>query len=130
MVMMLVAYCDSIRRAQVNCAAVQACVEGVIHAYVKYRGGFQEIRVFEIPQRFPGSVGFQPELICEKSFVQDFRFTHAQMDRVVLALLSLGVPANIKTRDRDSCPLHEVIAMMCMKYAWPKLDKFIWLQGC
>jgi len=119
MVMMLVAYCDTVMRAQAQYADIQSRVQAVIHDYVKFRGGMQEVRVFEIPQRHPGSVGFVPESIEEKLFVHNFRFSHAQMDRVVLALLSVGVPAVIKTQCRDSCPLHEALAMMCMKYAWP-----------
>jgi hypothetical protein len=74
----------------------------------------ENMMVFEI-----STVGFRPELICEKSFLQDFRFSHAQMDRVVIGLLSVGFPKVVKTPARDSCPLYEAMCMLCMKYAWP-----------
>ena len=117
-VTMLLAYCDHVAQHQAQFAAIQASCEAVIHCYVQHRGGIQEIRVFEIPSKSDGFV-FDTHLIDEKQFVHDFRFSHAQFDRIVLALLSHNVPSVIKTASRDVCPLPEALAMMCMKYAWP-----------
>jgi hypothetical protein len=115
MLMMVIAYNDHVARVQAEIASIKAVCEGIIHGYVKMRGGLQEIRVFQI---VPGR--YNPDAICEKKFVQDFRFTHAQMDRFVLALMSAGIPSVVKTKARDKCALHEALAMMCMKYSWPK----------
>jgi hypothetical protein len=86
----------------------------IVNMYVKYRGGLQEIRVFEI-----GAGSFDPDAIEEKSFVHNFRFSHSEMDRLILQLASAGVPSVIKTRSRDKCSLYEAVAMLCMKFAWP-----------
>ena len=118
MVAAIVAYCDHVAQHQHHFAKLQASCEAVIHCYVKHRGGMQEIRLFEIPEK-PEDFVFDMDAIDEKQFVHDFRFTHAQFDRVVLALLSHNFPPVIRTRARDTCPLGEALAMMCMKYAWP-----------
>ena len=99
MVAAMIAYADYTERCKLVCESVQRQVEEALNCYVKLRGGLSNVMVFEIP------VGkeFRPELICEKSFIQDFRFSHAQMDRVVLGLLSVGFPKVVKTRARDSC---------------------------
>jgi hypothetical protein len=112
--MLFMCYSDHVMRARLACAMACGAIESVVSAYVRYRGGMQEVRVFEIPD-----VRFQPDEICEKAFVHDFRFTHAQFDRVVLALLSMGIPSEIRSPARDKCKLPEALAMMCMKYAWP-----------
>ena len=118
MVTALVAYCDHVAQHQAEFAKLQASCEAVIHCYVKHRGGLQEIRLFEIPEK-PEDFVFDMDAIDEKQFVHDFRFTHAQFDRVVLALLSHNFPPVIRTQARDTCPLGEALAMLCMKYAWP-----------
>jgi hypothetical protein len=111
-----VLYSESIRRGQQACASYVYAVNAVIRAYVKHRGGDQACRVFAtVPSR-----SFDPALICEKSFVQEFRFTHAEMDRVVLALLNAGFPRKVKSKARDKCSLYEAVCMMCCKYAWPE----------
>jgi hypothetical protein len=107
-------YAEAVKRAQAAGLLVQGAVDAVIRAYVHWRGGMQEIRVFAIPD---GS--FQPAQICEKFFVQHFRFTHAEMDRVVLALLNVGFPQTIRSASRDKCSLYDAVCMMCFKYAWP-----------
>jgi len=127
MVAAMIAYADYTERCKLVCESVQRQVEEALNYYVKLRGGLSNVMVFEIP------VGkeFRPELICEKSFIQDFRFSHAQMDRVVLGLLSVGFPKVVKTRARDSCPLHEAMCMLCMKYAWPtRLGSMVKVFGC
>jgi hypothetical protein len=127
MVAAMIAYADYTERCKLVCESVQRQVEEALNCYVKLRGGLSNVMVFEIP------VGkeFRPKLICEKSFIQDFRFSHAQMDRVVLGLLSVGFPKVVKTRARDSCPLHEAMCMLCMKYAWPtRLGSMVKVFGC
>jgi hypothetical protein len=108
-------YNDHVMRAKLACAIAYGACESVVSAYVQYRGGMQEVRCFEIPS----NVRFQPDMICEKAFVHEFRFTHAQFDRVVVALRTMGLPESIHTPARDKCSLYEALAMMCMKYAWP-----------
>lgn len=118
MVTMLLAYCDHVARHQAHFANIQASCEALIHCYVKHRGGMQEVRVFEVPSKGIDFV-FDTEAIDEKQFVHDFRFSHAQFDRVILAMLSHGFPSVVHTKARDTCPLPEALAMLCMKYAWP-----------
>ena len=114
MVAAMIAYADYTERCKFVCETVQRQCEEALNLYLKQRGGETNVMVFEIP-----TSGFRPELICEKSFIQDFRFSHAQMDRVVLGLLSVGFPKIVRTPARDACPLHEALCMLCMKYAWP-----------
>ena len=114
MVAAMIAYADYAQRCKFVCETVQRQCEDALNCYVMQRGGMENMMVFEI-----STVGFRPELICEKSFLQDFRFSHAQMDRVVIGLLSVGFPKVVKTPARDSCPLYEAMCMLCMKYAWP-----------
>ena len=111
----LLAYTDHVTRVRAANVELQSGCEAIINAYVKHRGGMQELRVFQIPS----GARFQEDALCEKTFVLEFRFSHAQMDRVVLALLAAGVPKVIKTRARDKCRLYEALCMMCMKFAWP-----------
>jgi hypothetical protein len=107
-------YVEMIRRQQMQFDQLRATVEGVIGFYVKYRGGVKELLNIEIPQ-----VKFQPQLLCEKWFSQHFRFSHHEMDRVVLAFLNAGFPQIVRTKSRDKCGLYEAVCMMCFKYARP-----------
>jgi hypothetical protein len=119
-------YTDHLMRTQAYCAAAMAGCQSVVASYVAYRGGMQEVRCFLIP---PGT-HFQPDIICEKAFVHEFRFTHAEFDRVVLALSSMGIPSIIRSAARDRCSLYEALAMLCMKYAWPtRLGSMVKLFG-
>lgn len=111
---MVIAYQDYLLAHKAACVSYQASCAEIIRAYVQYRGGANEIEMFEVP-----TTKFDADAVCAKSFTHNFRFTRAQMDRIVLALLSLGVPNVIKTSARDSCILFEALCMMCMKYAWP-----------
>jgi hypothetical protein len=107
-------YAESVKRVKDMCVISQTVVEKVISSYVKHRGGIQEVRVYEIP-----NLNFNPHALDEKYFIQHFRFSHAEMDRVVLSLLDVGFPRVIKTNTRDKCPLYDALCMMCFKYAWP-----------
>ena len=107
-------YVEMIRRQHMAYGQLRVCVESVVSYYVHLRGGVNEVFNHEIPQ-----VKFQPQLICEKWFAQHFRFSHHEMDRVVLALLNAGFPSVVRTRTRDKCSLYEAVCMMCFKYAWP-----------
>jgi hypothetical protein len=120
-------YNDHVLRAQAACTVAMGACSSIVEGYVKYRGGMQEVRCFEIPP----DIRFQPDMVCEKAFVHEFRFTHAQFNRVVLALLLAGVPSVIRTQARDSCPLYEALAMLCMKYSWPtRLGSMVTMFGC
>ena len=107
-------YVEMIRRQHMAYGQLRVCVESVISYYVHLRGGVNEVFNHEVPQ-----VKFQPQLICEKWFAQHFRFSHHEMDRVVLAFLNAGFPSVVRTRTRDKCNLYEAVCMMCFKYAWP-----------
>jgi hypothetical protein len=109
-----VAYIEAVKQAKAACTLNQGICEAVISAYVKHRGGLQECRVFELPD-----VKFNPATLCAKFFIQHFRFSHAEMDRVILSLFDVGFPLVVRTKTRDKCPLHEAFCMMCFKYAWP-----------
>jgi hypothetical protein len=105
---------ESVKRVKEWCMFSQSVTEKVISSYVKHRGGVQEVRVYEIP-----NCKFDPHALDEKYFVQHFRFSHAEMDRVVLSLLDVGFPRVVKTKTRDKCPLYDALCMLCFKYAWP-----------
>jgi hypothetical protein len=109
-----VAYIEAVKHAKAVCMANQSVCEGIISLYVKHRGGLQACRVFSIPD-----VKFNPSSLCEKYFIQHFRFSHAEMDRVILSLYDVGFPAVIKTKSRDKCSLYEAFCMTCFKFAWP-----------
>ena len=114
MYLVLAAYTDHLNSKRAALACFQDCVEAVISSYVVFRGGLSEIEVFEIP-----CVKFDPDAICSKTYTHEFRFTRAQLERIVVALVGLGVPSIIRTRARDRCSLFVALAMMCMKFAWP-----------
>jgi hypothetical protein len=107
-------YVEMIRRQHMAYGQLRSCVESVVSYYVHLRGGVNELFNHEIPK-----VKFQPQLFCEKWFSQHFRFSHHEMDRVVLALLNAGFPSVVRSRTRDKCGLYEAFCMMCFKYAWP-----------
>ena len=109
-------YVEMIRRQHEAYAQLRISVESVIGLYVRLRGGVKELFNYQIPQ-----CKFQPQLICEKYFSQHFRFSHHEMDRVVLALLNAGFPEIVRTKTRDKCGLYEALCMMCFKYRFPML---------
>jgi hypothetical protein len=93
------------------CAAVVVCTAKLMEAYVKYRGGIQEIRNYDIPHK-----RFNPSTICDKMFVSLFRF---ERDEVELIISALQLPSVIISEHRDRAPTFEVFSLMCMKYAHP-----------
>jgi hypothetical protein len=118
-------YVEALRRAVADLGRYQACAEVVVDAYVKYRGGKTEIKTFVVP-----AVKFQPHLICEKWFVTHFRFSHHEMDRVVLSFLNAGLDPVVRTKARDKCSLFEAMCMMCYKYSYPgRLGTMVKLFG-
>ena len=82
--------------------------------YVGRRGGFQSVLSFTIPD-VPTS--FDLDHWPEKEAVFWFRMSGLELRRVVAALQVAEV---IITPSRDRAPGLEVLAMICMKYAWPK----------
>jgi len=122
----LYGYMDHVNRVRSACSMTCSIVDAAVAAYVKYRGGIQEIRLHVVPP----NVSFDADSIDEKWFVQHFRFSHAQMNRVVVSLMQAGIPAVIKTASRDKCGLHEALCMLCFKYAWPtRLGTMVKLFG-
>ena len=93
------------------CAAVVVCTAKLMEAYVKYRGGIQEIRNYDIPDK-----RFNPSTMCDKMFVSLFRF---ERDEVELIISALQLPSVIISEHRDRAPTFEVFCLMCMKYAFP-----------
>jgi len=84
----------------------------VMHAYERYRGGIQEMRVFDIPFVVPIPVSGMDA----KMFRFLFRWERSEMQAVCEAL---RVPAEIKTHSGDKAPGFDVLCMMSMKYAFP-----------
>jgi hypothetical protein len=126
MAAVLIAYTDYVERCKAHCAEVQGACEEAIDMYVKARGGVKNLWVFSIP-----TIHFAPSEMCEKSFCQEFRFSHAQMNRVVLGLLANNFPKFIVTTARDKCPLYDAVCMLCMKFAWPtRLGSMVKVFGC
>lgn len=60
-------------RHRLVASALLACAS-VIDAYCRYRGGVQELRNIEIPNK-----DFDPDSFCDKSFVCWFRFEHVYL---------------------------------------------------
>ena len=119
-------YVEMIRRQHEAYAQLRISVESVVSLYVHLRGGVKELFNYQIPQ-----CKFQPQLICEKHFSQHFRFSHHEMDRVVLAFLNAGFPDVVRTKTRDKCGLYEALCMMCFKYAFPmRHGTMVKIFGC
>ena len=93
------------------CAAVVVCSAKLMEAYVKYRGGIQEIRNYDIPEK-----RFDPSTMCDKMFVSLFRF---ERDEVELLISALQLPRYIISDQRDRGATFEVFSLLCMKYAFP-----------
>ena len=68
--LVLAAYPDHLNAKRRVMAVYQRSVEAVIRAYVNFRGGLNEIQVFEVP-----NVVFDPDSICPKTYTHEFRFT-------------------------------------------------------
>jgi hypothetical protein len=125
MYLVLASYVDHLSRMDSALVVWQRNVEAVITSYVSFRGGVREIEVFEVPD-----ATFNPDSICPKTYTHEFRFTRSQLERIVVALVGLGVPSIIRTRARDRCSLFDALCMMCMKYAWPtRLGSMVRLFG-
>ncbi len=84
----------------------------VMNAYCRYRGGLQEMRVFELPFAAP----LPPSGMCPKMFRFLFRWERSEIIRVCQAL---RVPQEIKSRSGDKASGFDVFCMMSMKYAFP-----------
>ena len=92
-------------------AAIIAASTEAVRAYVKWRGGIQEMRAFVIP-----NVTFDLDSMDEKDCQFYFRFEKEEIHRVVAAL---GIPKYVTTTERDKCLGIDVFCMMCAKFAWP-----------
>jgi hypothetical protein len=103
------------RRKQEEHAAVLLIVQIAIkamEAYQKYRGGIDQMRVFDLPFVVP----LPPSGMGAKMFRFLFRW---EREELLQACRVLGVPDVIKTRAGDKAPGFDVFCMMSMKYAFP-----------
>jgi hypothetical protein len=83
----------------------------LMHEYTRYRGGFNELRNYVIPEKV-----FDPNSYCDKSFRAHFRFERAELQYIVD---NLELPEFIISDQRDRGTSWEVMCLMCMKYAFP-----------
>ena len=83
----------------------------LLQSYIKLRGGDAEIEVLDIPD-----VKFDLDSYGPKEALAYFRFTCFELRRVCQAL---RIPSVIVSSEKDKCSGLEVLAMMCMSYAYP-----------
>ena len=83
-----------------------------MEAYCRYRGGLNEMRVFDLPFEVP----LPPSAMGPKMFRFLFRWERAEMEQVCNVL---RVPAVIRSRSGDRAPGFDVFCMLSMKYAFP-----------
>jgi hypothetical protein len=84
----------------------------LMQAYCRYRGGLQEMRVFDLPFVVP----LPPSDMGPKMFRFLFRWERAEMEHVCNVL---RVPAVIKSRNGDKASGFDVFCMLSMKFAFP-----------
>jgi hypothetical protein len=84
----------------------------LMEAYCRYRGGLDQIRVFELPFAVP----MPPSAMGPKMFRFLFRWERDEMN---YACQVLRVPEVIKCRNGDRAPGFDVLCMLSMKYAFP-----------
>ena len=84
----------------------------LMEAYCRYRGGLDQIRVFELPFAVP----MPPSAMGPKMFRFLFRWERDEMN---YACQVLRVPEVIKCRNGDRAPGFDVMCMLSMKYAFP-----------
>ena len=91
-------------------SALLSCAS-LMEAYCRYRGGVQELRNYEIPDKV-----FDPDSFCDKMFVSWFRF---ERHEIQLIIRHLNLPEFIISSDRDRETTFNVFCLMCTKYAFP-----------
>jgi nuclease HARBI1 len=91
-------------------ASLLACAS-MVDAYCRYRGGVQELRNIQIPDK-----DFDPDSFCDKSFVCWFRFERYEMQAIIR---QLNLPDVIISSERDRANTFDVFCLLCAKYAYP-----------
>ena len=100
-------------RRRLVASTLIACTS-LMQAYVRYRGGLQELRNYEIPEK---SLSVGPSSFCDKMFRSWFRFERFEVEAIIQRL---DLPHVVVSPERDRAPIFEVFCMMCAKYAFPK----------
>jgi hypothetical protein len=95
-------------------ASILLACTSLMQAYVRYRGGLQELRNYEVPEK---SLALGPNAFCDKMFRSWFRFERFEVHDIIQGL---GLPSVVVSSERDRAPTFEVFCMMCGKYAFPK----------
>jgi hypothetical protein len=115
----LVACCYALKKRRLEEQLARSFAVGsrlILDAYVKYRGGLNAIATFDVA----ANPIFCFETYCEKLFVQDFRFSKGQVNRIVESLIrDVDLPPYICSDSGDTADLRTAFLCMCMKYAWP-----------
>lgn len=99
------------RKREIAVKYVLKLKNDLLDAYIKYRGGMQQIRTYEIP-----AVLFDIDTLGEKEIESYFRFTKVELQRLQAAL---RIPQVIVTYAGDKCSGFEVLCMLCLSYAYP-----------
>jgi hypothetical protein len=108
------AECVALKRRKIRRRAVGTLLLAsatLMHEYTRYRGGFNELRNYVIPDKV-----FDPNSFCEKSFRAHFRYERCELQDIIDAL---ELPDFIVSEQRDRGTTWEVMCLMCMKYAFP-----------
>ena len=96
----------------------------LLQAYRRYRGGMQEMRVFELPFDVP----LPPSSMDKKMFRFLFRWERTELEHLCQVL---RVPAVIKSCNGDKASGFDVFCMLSMRYAFPtRLGQLIPFFGC
>ena len=112
------------RQRQRSAVVLVSLVTTAMQLYARRRGGFQAVLCFTMPD-VPTS--FDLDRWPEKEAVFWFRLSALELRRVAAALHIAEV---IITPSRDRAPGLEVLAMLCMKYAWPtRLGEMLQIFG-
>jgi hypothetical protein len=100
-------------RRRLVASTLLACTS-LMQAYVRYRGGLQQLRNYEVPEK---SIRLGPNAFCDKMFRSWFRFERFEVHAIIQRL---DLPNVVVSSERDRAPIFEVFCMMCAKYAFPK----------
>jgi hypothetical protein len=99
------------RRRQATLKTVMLMNLHLFETYVKFRGGIENMMVYEIP-----NVQFNLETFGDKEVYGYFRHSESELRRLCAAL---QIPQVIVSSEGDKCQGLHVLCMMCMYYAYP-----------
>ena len=115
------------RQRQMRVAVALALTTSVFDLYVTSRGGIQAVECFNAPAYTTACTTFDLDKWQDKEALFWFRFTVAEL---YLIAEELQVPEFIVTKARDRALGIDVLAMLCMKFAWPRrLGEMLFLFG-